>query len=107
MDFRIILRENLNISTQSTTIYQEDNSIDYTVTFVVGSCVLVVFLLLGIVASAYLCLTLKKGTFLWVSDSSRQLNGKDKTDEIAMNDKDGGNRAGSKDKSDIHETTQV
>ncbi|XP_066262746.1 uncharacterized protein [Euwallacea similis] len=83
MDFRIILQNN----TEQSTIYQEENPADYTVTFVVGSCVLAVFLLLGVVASAYLCMTLKKGTFLWVSDSNRQLN-KDKTEDMGANDKD-------------------
>lgn len=85
MDYSKILPENLQTSTDSAAIYQEENPVDYTVTFAVGSCVLAAFLLLGIVASAYLCTTLKKGTLLWVSDSNRQLN-RDKTEEGGPND---------------------
>lgn len=108
MDFRIILRDNSPNITDDSSIVQPEDTTDYTVTFVIGSCVLAAFLLLGIVASAYLCLTLKKGTLLWVSDSNRQLN-KDKGEELRHSDKEVG--SGSlkelKSTSSSQETTQI
>ncbi|XP_050311255.1 uncharacterized protein LOC126746896 [Anthonomus grandis grandis] len=106
MDFRIILHENLqNVSDQSAT-YQADTTPDYTLTFVIGTCVLALFLLLGVVASAYLCLTLKKGTLLWVTDSNRQLN-KDRSDEHNEREESSVSTKAARRTSANQETTQV
>lgn len=36
-----------------------------TVTFLIGFGILIIFVLIGVLASAFLCMTLKKDSFLW------------------------------------------
>ncbi|XP_076275918.1 uncharacterized protein LOC143206936 [Rhynchophorus ferrugineus] len=79
---------------------------DYTVTFVIGFCVLAAFLILGVVASAYLCVTLKKGTLLWVTDSSRQLN-KDRQEDTPAEKEDKNTSLKDIKSTSSQETTQI
>lgn len=46
---------------------------DNTLTFVIGFSILILFVILGMLASAFLCLTLKKDPFLWEAGRERSL----------------------------------
>ncbi|KAF7265824.1 hypothetical protein GWI33_020894 [Rhynchophorus ferrugineus] len=69
-------------------------------------CVLAAFLILGVVASAYLCVTLKKGTLLWVTDSSRQLN-KDRQEDTPAEKQDKNTSLKDIKSTSSQETTQI
>lgn len=62
----------------ATTLPTEDPdaNVDNTTTFIIGFGILLVFVLLGILASVFLCITLKKDAYLWEIDRERQLQQK-------------------------------
>lgn len=45
---------------------------DNTLTFIIGFSILILFVILGIMASAFLCFTLKKDPYLWDAERERQ-----------------------------------
>lgn len=54
---------------------------DNTATFLVGFGILIIFVCVGILASAFLCITLKKDPYLWDADRERQLREKPEEEE--------------------------
>lgn len=60
------------MSSLNTTAPEKETA-NNTLTFVIGFGILILFLVMGIAASAFLCLTLKKDSYLWESEINRQL----------------------------------
>lgn len=62
---------------------------DNTTTFLIGFGILLIFVIVGIIASLFLCLTLKKDQYLWEVERERQLSEKRvSNDDIKENDDD-------------------
>lgn len=51
-----------------TSLVPDEEAASHTVTFAVGFGVLMLFLAMGVAASAFLCTTLKKDPYLWPSE---------------------------------------
>lgn len=60
----------------NTTPSPEKPTSDNTVTFLIGFGVLLIFVFVGILASVFLCVTLKKDPYLWDAERERQLQEK-------------------------------
>lgn len=53
---------------------------DNTITFVIGFSILILFVILGMLASAFLCITLKKDPYLWETERDRQMQDQQEQD---------------------------
>lgn len=73
------------LTSNSTVAPTDDTTTDNTTTFIIGFGILLIFVLLGILASVFLCITLKKDAYLWEADRERQLQQKQ---EINVNEVD-------------------
>lgn len=77
-------------TTENSTIPTEPPALtDNTTTFLVGFGVLLIFVIVGVLASAFLCITLKKDPYLWDAERERQLQEKkDGTTESNAKERD-------------------
>lgn len=62
-----------------------DNNENNTITFAIGFSILIVFLLMGVGASVFLCLTLKKDSYLWETDYNNSKNVEKGSDDEKFN----------------------
>ncbi|KAJ3645562.1 hypothetical protein Zmor_023207 [Zophobas morio] len=70
-----------NNSSQTNSTAQDTFQIsDNTITFIVGFSILILFVILGMLASAFLCITLKKDPYLWEAERERQLQDQTESD---------------------------
>lgn len=51
--------------------HKHDPNANHTVTFIIGFSILLVFLLIGILASTFLCYILKKDVYLWEAEQRK------------------------------------
>lgn len=63
-------------SSNNTVLPTNEVSQDNTTTFLIGFGILLIFVIVGIIASLFLCLTLKKDQYLWEVERERQLSEK-------------------------------
>lgn len=71
---KIFTMDKSNLTTASSE--NSEAAPDNTATFLIGFGILLIFVLLGVLASVFLCLTLKKDAYLWDVDQERQLQQK-------------------------------
>lgn len=64
-----------------TLLATNQTAVDNTATFLVGFGILLLFVIAGILASAFLCITLKKDPYLWEADRERQMQEKESVKE--------------------------
>ncbi|GJQ72070.1 hypothetical protein Trydic_g3167 [Trypoxylus dichotomus] len=60
------------LTANSTTSANNPREQDNTTTFLIGFGVLLVFVVIGVLASAFLCMTLKKDQYLWEAETQLQ-----------------------------------
>lgn len=60
-------------SNNYTVLPSSEIPTDNTATFLIGFGILLIFVVVGVLASVFLCITLKKDQFLWEADRERQL----------------------------------
>lgn len=60
-------------SNNYTVLPSSEIPTDNTTTFLIGFGILLIFVVVGVLASVFLCITLKKDQFLWEADRERQL----------------------------------
>lgn len=65
-----------NITTATVLPTKDAPPQDNTATFLIGFGILLVFVIVGIIASVFLCFTLKKDQYLWEVERERQLSDK-------------------------------
>lgn len=65
------------VTVNGTLLATNQTAVDNTATFLVGFGILLLFVIAGILASAFLCITLKKDPYLWEADRERQLQEKE------------------------------
>lgn len=65
------------VTVNATLFATNQTAVDNTTTFLVGFGILLLFVVAGILASAFLCITLKKDPYLWEADRERQLQEKE------------------------------
>ncbi|CAH1376149.1 hypothetical protein MTP99_017527 [Tenebrio molitor] len=63
-----------NSSLSNSTGHDSFQISDNTITFIIGFSILILFVILGMLASAFLCITLKKDPYLWEAERERQLH---------------------------------
>lgn len=81
MDFFTLEWGNFTVNTNRTDL--GDENANNFLTFVIGFSVLIAFILMGIAASAFLCLTLKKESYLW--EMEQQMNCEPSDDKFNQN----------------------
>lgn len=60
------------VATTNSTLLNDPKEEDNTKTFLIGFGVLLIFVIIGVLASAFLCLTLKKDQYLWEAETQLQ-----------------------------------
>lgn len=65
------------VTVNGTLLATNQTAVDNTATFLVGFGILLLFVIAGILASAFLCITLKKDPYLWEVDRERQMQEKE------------------------------
>ncbi|XP_044253638.1 uncharacterized protein LOC123004430 isoform X2 [Tribolium madens] len=89
-----------NSSTLNVTAHDSFQISDNTITFIIGFSILILFVILGMLASAFLCITLKKDPYLWEAERDRQLQD--------QNEPEGGTNCKQRDKlTMMDEVTQI
>lgn len=80
-------KENNVTITTAVTLPTNETPQDNTATFLIGFGILLAFVVVGIIASVFLCFTLKKDQYLWEVERERQLSDKNNSKDL-NNDKD-------------------
>lgn len=70
------IKDNSYINSNLTFPPTNETVQDNTTTFLIGFGILLIFVIVGIIASLFLCLTLKKDQYLWEVERERQLSEK-------------------------------
>lgn len=78
---------NTIVSLPTNDTPQDNNNNNNTATFLIGFGILLAFVVVGIIASVFLCFTLKKDQYLWEVERERQLSEKNGANDL-NNDKD-------------------
>lgn len=76
----------MDVPTTNSSTANDFKEQDNTTTFLIGFGVLLVFVVIGVLASAFLCMTLKKDQYLWEAET--QLQEKRCSVEAAARDRD-------------------
>ncbi|KAL3274103.1 hypothetical protein HHI36_015519 [Cryptolaemus montrouzieri] len=77
---------NLTNTTQKPLrIYPQDHDANHTVTFIIGFSILLIFILIGLLASTFLCYILEKDIYLWETEQKKL----DEENEMKEDDSEG------------------
>lgn len=62
----------MEVPNTNSTFSNDPREQDNTTTFLIGFGVLLIFVVIGVLASAFLCMTLKKDQYLWEAETQLQ-----------------------------------